>query len=243
MSGLSVVVRTPSGLSGDMLLSGLSRLAAVSEAELGALTDAIGVPALANAVRIVPHAVGGVSGWQAEVSLPHEHHHRSYKAIVELIKACALAAPAKELAASAFTILAEAEARVHGIATEAVHFHEVGALDSLLDICLSSALLAKIAPVNLYCSPLPIADGAIRCEHGLLASPAPAVQEMLAGVPVYGVDAEGETVTPTALALLKAAKAKFGKWPDCTVVGQARVYGGKTFANLPNGALFFAVQE
>ncbi len=243
MSGLSVVVRTPSGLSGDMLLTGLARLAEVSAAELGALTDAIGVPALANAVRLIPYAVGGVSGWHAEVGLPHEHHHRTYKGIIEIIKASALAPAAKDLAAKAFTILAEAEGRVHGITIDQVHFHEVGALDSILDICLASALLTKIAPVNLYCSPLPICDGAIRCEHGLLASPAPAVQEMLAEVPVYGVDAEGETVTPTALAFLKAAKAKFGKWPDCTVVSQARVYGGKTFANLPNGALFFAVRE
>lgn len=243
MSGLSVVVRTPSGLSGDMLLTGLSRLADVSDAELNALIDAIGVPALANSLHILPHAVHHVSGWQARVDLPHEHHHRSYKTIAEIIQNSALQPAAKVLAAGAFAILAAAESRVHNIAVDDVHFHEVGALDSILDICLASALLTKLSPVNFYCSPLPICDGTIACAHGRLASPAPAVLEMLPQVPVYGVEAEGETVTPTAIAFLKAANAQFGKWPQCTIVRQARAYGGKVFQNLPNGALFFAVEE
>jgi uncharacterized protein (DUF111 family) len=68
-----------------------------------------------------------------------------------------------------------------------------------------------------------------------------AVQEMLGGIPVYGVDAQGETVTPTALAFLKAAGAVFGRWPQCEVVTSARAYGGKVFERLPNGANFFLV--
>lgn len=243
MSGLSVVVRTPSGLSGDMLVTGLSRLAEVSDSELNALIDAIGVPALANSVHIAPHAVQHVSGWQAQVDLPDEHHHRTYKDIAEIIKNSALLPDAKQLALQAFGILAAAESRVHDIAVDAVHFHEVGALDSILDICLAAALLTRLSPTIFYCSPLPICDGTITCAHGKLASPAPAVLEMLPHIPVYGVEAEGETVTPTAIAFLKAANAKFGKWPECSITKQARVYGGRVFHNLPNGALFFAVED
>jgi uncharacterized protein (DUF111 family) len=137
--------------------------------------------------------------------------------------------------------LAQAEATVHGCSVDEVHFHEVGALDSILDTCVAAALFTKIDPAEFHCSPLPMCDGIIRCEHGLLASPPPAVQEMLNGVPVYGADASGETVTPTALAFLKAAGARFGRWPQCEVVTSARAYGGKVFENLPNGANFFLV--
>jgi uncharacterized protein (DUF111 family) len=243
MSALSIVLRTPSGISGDMLLTGLARLADVSNEELAALIDALGVPALTDTTKIEAHSVNGVSGWRASIDLPHEHHHRTLKTILDLIAKSALNDGAKALAARTFTILAEAEAKVHNIAVQEVHFHEVGALDSILDICIAAALFVRLGPARFHCSPLPICDGVIRCEHGLLASPPPAVQEMLTGIPVYGVDAQGETVTPTALAFLRAADARFGKWPPCEVRKAVRAYGGKVFANLPNGAIFFSVLE
>jgi len=225
-----------------MLLTGLARLADVSAAELDDLVDQIGLPALSGCLRVDPHEVEYISGWRAAIALPHEHHHRTLATINGIIDASALPPAARTLAQHAFAILAEAEAKVHGCAVDDVHFHEVGALDSILDTCLAAALLTRIAPSALHCSPLPLCDGIIRCEHGLLASPPPAVQEMLAGVPVYGIDASGETVTPTALAFLKAAGAQFGRWPQCEVVRAERVYGGKVFANVPNGALFFLVR-
>jgi len=238
----AIVLRTPSGISGDMLLTGLARLAGVTNAELGGLVDAIGIDALHDCVEIVPHEVNHISGWQARIALPHEHHHRTLATILDIIARSDLEDGAKALASRAFGILAEAEAKVHGVAVEDVHFHEVGALDSILDTCIAAALLTRLGPAALHCSPLPLCDGTIRCEHGLLASPPPAVQEMLEGVPVYGVDASGETVTPTALAFLKAADARFGKWPECAVLGSARAYGGKVFPSLPNGAMFFLVR-
>lgn len=241
MTQQAIVLRTPSGISGDMLLTGLARLAAVSNAELSAIVDSIGVPALHDCVTIEPHHVNWITGWQARITLPHEHHHRTPVAIYDIIDRSALIEAAKALARRAFAILAEAEATVHGCSVDEVHFHEVGALDSILDTCVAAALFTRIDPAAFHCSPLPLCDGIIRCEHGLLASPPPAVQEMLGGIPVYGVDAQGETVTPTALAFLKAAGAVFGKWPQCEVVTSARAYGGKVFERLPNGANFFLV--
>jgi pyridinium-3,5-bisthiocarboxylic acid mononucleotide nickel chelatase len=238
----AVVLRTPSGISGDMLLTGLARLAGVNNAELSAIVDSIGVEALHDCVRIEPHHVNWITGWQARIALPHEHHHRTPAAIYAIIDQSALSDPAKGLARKAFEILAEAEATVHGCSVDEVHFHEVGALDSILDTCVAAALFARIDPAEFHCSPLPVCDGVIRCEHGLLASPPPAVQEMLAGVPVYGADAQGETVTPTALAFLKAAGARFGKWPQCEIVTSARAFGSKVFDTLPNGANFFLVR-
>jgi uncharacterized protein (DUF111 family) len=242
MTNTSIVLRTPSGISGDMLLTGLARLSGISNAELSALVDQIGVDALRDCVTIEDTHVDWITGSRATIDLPHEHHHRTLGTILEIIAASALEPRAKDLATRAFTILAEAEARVHACTIDEVHFHEVGALDSILDTCIASALFVRIDPAAFHCSPLPLCDGTIRCEHGLLASPPPAVQEMLAGVPVYGVDARGETVTPTALAFLKAAGAVFGKWPQCEVVRAERVYGGKVFETLPNGAMFFLVR-
>lgn len=239
----AIVLRTPSGISGDMLLTGLARLAGVSNAELAAIVDSIGVPALHDCVTIEPHHVNWITGWQARITLPLEHHHRTPAIIYDIIDASALSDAAKALARRAFAILAEAEATVHGCSVEEVHFHEVGALDSILDTCVAAALFTRIDPATFHCSPLPMCDGIIRCEHGLLASPPPAVQEMLVGIPVYGAEGKGETVTPTALAFLKAAGAQFGKWPQCEVVASARAYGGKVFEHLPNGANFFLVTQ
>lgn len=238
-----IVLRTPSGISGDMLLTGLARLAGVSNAELSALVDQIGLPALTDCVTIEETHVEWITGFRARITLPHEHHHRTLKAICDIITASTLEAAAKALATKAFTILAEAEARVHACSVDEVHFHEVGALDSILDTCVAAALFTRLAPASFHCSPLPMADGTIACAHGILASPPPAVQEMLAGIPVYGVDAEGETVTPTALAFLKAAGAQFGKWPQGTVITSARAYGGKLFKHIPNGAMFFLLHS
>ena len=242
MTRSAIVLRTPSGISGDMLLTGLARLAGVSNAELSALVDLIGIDALRDCVAIEETHVDWITGSRARIDLPEEHAHRTLRTILDLIASSRLADPAKALAVRAFTILAEAEAKVHACTVEEVHFHEVGALDSILDTCLAAALFTRIAPAAFHCSPLPLCDGTIRCAHGLLASPPPAVQEMLAGVPVYGVDAAGETVTPTALAFLRAAGAQFGKWPQCEVVRAERVYGGKVFENIPNGAMFFLVR-
>jgi hypothetical protein len=222
-----------------MLLTGLSRLAAVSAGELNDMVASIGVPALNGTVAVERCSVSGIAGWRARISLPEEHHHRSLAVIEKLIADSALAPAAKQLAVDTFTVLGEAESKIHGIALRDVTFHEVGALDSIVDVCLAAALWARLAPSALYCSPLPLCDGVIRCEHGLLASPAPAVQEMLRGVPVYGIDSQGETITPTAIAFLRAASARFGRWPEVQVVDVARVYGGRVLPGVPNGAMFF----
>jgi pyridinium-3,5-bisthiocarboxylic acid mononucleotide nickel chelatase len=88
------------------------------------------------------------------------------------------------------------------------------------------------------CGPLPLCDGTVRCDHGLLPAPAPAVLDLLQGVPVRGIQSEGETVTPTAIALLKGLGAQFGAWPEMTIARTALVYGGRVLPGVPNGALF-----
>lgn len=168
----------------------------------------------------------------------HSHVHRSYADICSLIHNSALPAEAQKLALRAFALLAEAEAAVHGKKPAEVSFHEVGALDSIVDMCLVAALFARLQVARFVCSPLPLADGSVHCAHGCLPVPAPAVLHMLEHVPVCGFAGQGETVTPTALALLKALGAEFGPWPSMTIRCRALVYGDKVFAHAPNGAIW-----
>ncbi|MFC1481673.1 nickel insertion protein [Candidatus Neomarinimicrobiota bacterium] len=233
-----VTIRTPSGISGDMLVTGLSLLAEADAAILDSIVADTGMNVPDGSFKIERTAVDEISGWRAKVTLPNEHVHRSHDDIRKIITGSQLRSGAKEIALKAFSILADAEATVHDLASEDVTFHEVGALDSILDICLAAALIDMLAPQEIVCSPLPICDGQVMSAHGLLQTPAPAVQELLVGIPVYSVDTDGETVTPTALALLRAIAARFGAWPPQRIAKSVRVYGSRILPNIPNGAIF-----
>ncbi|SDF76083.1 nickel insertion protein [Desulfovibrio legallii] len=233
-----LTVRPASGLSGDMLLSGLAALLGLDAPALDALTEELRLPALRGVLRLEARQVNGIAGVGCRIQLPHEHSHRSLADILALLDASALPAAAADLARQAFTVLAAAEGAVHGKSPEQVTFHEVGALDSILDICLACRLFTLLAPRRFVCSPLPLADGTVHCAHGCLPAPAPAVLHMLQGVAVQGFDGQGETVTPTALCLLKAFRADFGPWPAMTVRKSCISYGDKVFPHVPNGALW-----
>lgn len=230
------MIRPSSGLSGDMMLAGLARMADVGSEELRAITGSLGLPG--DCVSLERRAVNEVFGWGCRVSLPDSATHRTWADIRKIIAASGLRPEAKRFAQDTFALLAEVEGRVHNIPAETVHFHEVGALDSILDIAVCAELFARISPVRMVCGPLPLCDGTVRCDHGLLPAPAPAVLELLQGVPVRGIPSEGETVTPTAIALLKGLGARFGAWPEITILRTAIVYGGRILPNVANGALF-----
>lgn len=233
-----LTVRAASGLSGDIMLGGLATLAGLTEKELHALLAELNVPALNNCLTLEQRMVHHIAGVGCRITLPHEHAHRTLKDILNIIENSAMPDDAKAYSRSAFTVLAEAEAAVHGKKSEEVTFHEVGALDSILDICMVCRIFALLQPRCFVCSPLPMADGVIRCAHGDVPSPAPAVLRMLDNVPVRGFSGRGETVTPTAIALLKALGASFGPWPAMTVQQSVISYGTKVFDETMNGALW-----
>lgn len=232
-----LTLRLHSGLSGDMFLAGLLRILA-PDPENSEDFPALIMPELSGSVRLIRKEVNGIGGWHAEVSLPHQHEHRTLRDIEALIEKSGMKDAAKRLSCSAFALLARAEASVHGKKPDEIHFHEVGALDSILDICLACELFTRLAPQRLVVSPLPLADGSVACAHGVLPVPAPAVLELLEDVPVRPFPGQGETVTPTALALLKSLGAEFGPWPSMTVARRALVYGTRVFPAAPNGATF-----
>ena len=231
-------IRPQSGLSGDMLLCGLALMLELDDSALAARLQSLNMPELQNCIHIEDRFVSGIRGKSARVDLPAEHAHRTLTDILRIIETGAMPQNAKKLAAAAFTLLAEAEGEIHGKNTADVTFHEVGALDSIADICLACTLFAELAPDAFICGALPLADGAIHCRHGIIPSPAPAVLKLLQGVSVCSFAGTGETVTPTAIALLKTFGAQFGGWPNMNIEKTALVYGGKTFENAPNGSIF-----
>lgn len=233
-----LTVRASSGLSGDMMLAGLARMAGVTQDDLDALLASLRLSALHGSVRLEPRSVNHVAGWGCAVTLPHEHEHRSLVDVRAIIAASDLDEKASALADACFVLLAEAEGAVHGKPADEVCFHEVGALDSIVDICLASALFARLAPARFVCSPLPMGEGGVHCAHGWIPTPAPAVLELLRDVPVCGFAGRGETVTPTAIALLKAFGADFGPWPAMRIRERALVYGTRVFDNAPNGSVW-----
>ena len=233
-----LVIRTPSGLSGDMIVSGLASLAGIDVKMFSSLTNSINAAELEGRSTIIEHSINNISGYRLQMDLPKEHSHRSWREISDIINSSSMQEGAKEIAINAFHLLAMAESQVHSIDPDKVTFHEVGALDSIFDICMAAILLDEIKPNSIICSPLPLGDGEVHCDHGVLMTPAPAVQELLSGVPVYGIDAGVETVTPTALAILKGVKVQFGLWPEMTIDRMVRAYGNRIVPNVPNGAIF-----
>ena len=231
-------IRPQSGLSGDMLLCGLASLLELSQEQLNSHIKTLNFPQLEDRVRIEDRFVNGIRGKSAHITLEHEHAHRTLADIKKIIEKSGMHENAKDLAVKTFTILAEAEGNVHGKEADAVTFHEVGALDSILDICLVCALYTELAPDNFICGPLPLADGTIHCMHGLIPSPAPAVLALLQGAAVCPFAGKGETVTPTAIALLKTLEAHFENWASMRMEKTVLVYGGKIFENAPNGSIF-----
>ncbi len=152
--------------------------------------------------------------------------HRHLKHVVEIIKRARVSEEVRRRAINVFTRLAEAEARVHGTSVEKVHFHEVGAVDAILDVLGALLALELLGVDRVICSPIPVGSGTVTCSHGIMPVPAPATAELLRGVPLAGCDEAGELTTPTAAAILTTLAESYGPMPAMTV--QAIGYGAGT---------------
>jgi uncharacterized protein (TIGR00299 family) protein len=165
----------------------------------------------------------------------HDHHsHRHYSGIDGMIADSALTDPVKERARRIFRRLAEAEALVHGVAVEDVHFHEVGAVDSIVDIVGTAICLEYLGVEAVYSGALPLGSGFVETAHGRLPVPAPATAELLKGLPVHGECGPGERVTPTGAAIVAALGSGFGKQPEMMLERIGNGAGGKDFPDCPN---------
>lgn len=222
---------TFAGISGDMCLGLLVDLGldpAALEADLRAL------PVHGWQLDVRSEARHGLGGTRVEVRLAgHHHHHRPWSAIDALLAAAPLPAPAMERARAVFRRLGEAEAKVHRVPLDQVHFHEVGAVDAIVDIVGTACGLHRLGIGELLCAPLPLSSGLTRGSHGPLPLPAPATLEILRGAPVRDAGSDRELVTPTGAALA-ATLGTFGPLPELTVERIGYGVGGWQLEDRPN---------
>lgn len=165
----------------------------------------------------------GIACRRLLLELPHEHAHRHLSHVVRIIEGTRVAPEVKERAVRAFTLLAEAEAAVHGTTPERVHFHEVGALDAIIDVLASAAGVAELGFTEFYTRPVALGRGWVDMEHGHFPVPPPAVLKLMKGIPVRDPDFEGECTTPTGAAILQALTG--GKAPPVTFRPLATGFG------------------
>ncbi len=202
----------PSGVSGDMLLGALLDVGLDADA-LRAVLSTLPLPSDSYTLTAVPVRRGALGATQARVELArHEHTHRHLGDVLDTIARSNVPEAVKESASAVFRRLAAAEAHVHRVDVEEVHFHEVGAVDAIVDIVGVCTGLHLLGVDRLYCSPLPLGRGHVETEHGLLPLPASAVLQILAGAdaPTVPHAAELELVTPTGAALV-AELARFAQ--------------------------------
>ncbi len=172
----------------------------------------------------------------------HGHSHRGLNEIRAIVEKSSLSVQVKEQSIKAFQLLAEAEGAVHGIAPEEVHFHEVGAVDSIVDIVGSFILLEMLRVDRVCASPVNVGSGTVTCAHGILPVPAPATARLLEGIPVYSRGGQFERTTPTGALLLRVLSSSFGPAPDGKILASGYGFGDRE-SNLPNMLRVMLIEE
>ncbi|MED4040045.1 LarC family nickel insertion protein [Niallia taxi] len=164
----------------------------------------------------------------------HSHHHRSYKDIMKLILEADLSDNVKNTALNIFEKIGRAEGHIHGMPLEQVHFHEVGAVDSIIDIVGAAILFHHLEVSVIKASAIPVGTGRIKIDHGIYPVPAPATLEILKGIPLEHTNIRGELTTPTGAAIVAALADEFCAFPSLKVQAIGYGAGTKTFAEHPN---------
>ena len=176
------------------------------------------------------HSIEHNHAYAAEHNHTHEHsyEHRGLAEIFAIINASNATSGAKAIAHRTFEILAQAEAKAHGVSVEEVHFHEVGAVDSIVDIIAAAVCLDNLAPQNVYVPKLCEGQGSVRCQHGILPVPVPAVTNIVqaCGIPLSIINVQGELVTPTGAAFAAAVRTK-AQLPKAFTIKRTGLGAGK----------------
>jgi hypothetical protein len=221
-----------SGASGDMLLGACLDCGLPLEELRRALA---GLPLAGYDLRSEQVGRGGLRATKVYVDLTEkEQPHRRLADILTIIDGSSLSAPVKERSRRVFRALAEAEAVVHGTNVESVHFHEVGAVDAIVDVVGTVVALERLGVGRLECSTLTEGTGWVESAHGRLPVPVPATAELIRGVAVRQVETEGELLTPTGAALLVTLAERFGPFPKMTVESVGYGAGSRDPSGYPN---------
>jgi uncharacterized protein (TIGR00299 family) protein len=220
------------GVAGDMVLGALLDAGADID-EVRATVGRLGVDGWSLEAETVLR--GGISATRAVVSTPGEgQHHRAWADIRDLLAGAGLPTRVHERAHATFAALAEVEGALHGVPPDEVHFHEVGALDAIVDVVGVCAALEALAVDEVACSPVATGFGSVGAAHGQLPVPAPATARLLVGLPVIGVDVPLELATPTGAALVRTLASTFGPVPALTLTSTGLGAGSRELDGRPN---------
>ncbi len=230
-----------SGASGDMILGALLDIGVtldLLEAEVRKL------PLEGCRIRVTREARHGIHGTRVVVEAsPASHGHRSMREIRTILEGGGLAPQVRDMSIRIFQRLSEAEGRIHGISPEEITFHEVGAVDSIVDIVGAAVGFHHLKPDRVLASPLPLGRGFVRSQHGVLPVPAPATLELLRGIPLHQCTADTELVTPTAAAILRELVEAFGPLPSMRVERIGYGVGQRDLPDRPNLLRFLLGEE
>lgn len=219
------------GIAGDMALGSLID-AGADLSEVTAIVGALPIGGWGVQAEVVLRA--GISATRVVVNRDPDPRPRTYRDIKEILAKAALPARVRERSEAIFAALASAEARVHRLDPEELHFHEVGALDAIVDVVGTCAALEVLGIEEVQSSPVAIGMGLVGCDHGILPNPGPAVVELLKGVPTRGRDVESEMTTPTGAAIISALCSGFGPQPAMTVEASGFGAGLRDTDGFPN---------
>ncbi|MDO8303077.1 MAG: nickel pincer cofactor biosynthesis protein LarC [Sedimentisphaerales bacterium] len=220
-----------SGAGGDMITAAMLD-AGLSEELLTQQISTLGIHDMELKVSQATRC--GIKALRFEPLAPHQHHHRHLADILHIINNSGISQSAKERAVEVFKKLAAAEAHVHGTDIESVHFHEVGAVDSIVDIVSACVGIEQLKIEKVYCSPLALGGGTVKSEHGILPVPAPATAELVKNVPTFGGPEQVELLTPTAAAILTTFATSFGAMPAMSIETIGHGAGSRDSKTLPN---------
>jgi hypothetical protein len=219
------------GASGDMFAAALLDLGLPLDALKADLKK---IPGLKYRLELGRRKVGAIRAVRFRVATGKKEPDRSWAEIRRLLRQSALEEPIKDRALDIFARLAAAEGKVHGVAPERVHFHEVGATDSIVDIVAAAAGSLHLKIDAFYFSRIPLGRGVARSRHGALPLPGPATLELLKGLPVEWIDLAAETVTPTGAAIIASLGKSFAGAPEMAVEKVGYGAGAKEFPDRPN---------
>ena len=219
-----------SGISGDMTLGAFLQLGVSLDALRHELN---GLELSGYRLRQTIRQRSGIQATKFEVEVHEPQAERSARSIADMLRASALIPQVKETAVRIFQVLAQAEGHIHGVPPEDVHFHEVGAVDSIVDIVGTAFCLHTLGVERVYVSPLPLGNGVVSSRHGILPVPGPATLELLKGFPVCVADGQSELVTPTGAAIL-AAVAQPGSVPAMHIEAIGYGAGERELSDRPN---------
>ncbi len=203
-------------------------------ADQAAITEAIASLDAGASVSFEKVQRGGIGATKYRVAVQETKAHRHLTPIIKMIERASLAEPARRTAMQVFRKLAEAEAQVHQVPIEKVHFHEVGAADSIADIVGAAVALDLLDIETVVCSPINVGSGTVRTEHGILPVPAPATALLLTGVPVYARGPALELTTPTGAAVAVTVATRFGVLPPMRVAATGYGAGDHEFPDHAN---------